>query len=67
MLLREIIENGDSVKLTLSVLDQALRTKVPMCPFARLGGDAGAEISRAAFAAIVKFTESCMSFEALNN
>jgi hypothetical protein len=38
-----------------------------MCPFARLGGDAGAEISRAAFATIAKFTESGIAFEAFNN
>ena len=37
-LLRDIINDSDSVKLTLDVLQQALLTKIPMCAFARLGG-----------------------------
>lgn len=33
-----------------------------MCLFARLGGDQGAEISRAAFAVILKFSDLIMDF-----
>lgn len=38
-----------------------------MCVFARLGGQAGADISRAAFAAMVKFSSTEMDFEGFNN
>lgn len=62
-----IISNDDSVKLTLEVLHQALLQKQPMCMFARLGGEQGGTISRAAFALIVKFTDSVFSFESLVN
>ena len=66
-LLSNIIEGADSVKLVLEVLQQALQTKVPMCAFARLGGPAGLEITRAAFAVMVKFSQSELDFEALLN
>lgn len=55
------------MKLTLEVLQQALLTKVPMCAFARLGGVDGYKISRAAFAVMVKPTQSELDFESLNN
>ena len=61
-MLKDIIDNGESVKLTLDVLQQALLTKIPFCPFARLGGQSGSDISRAAFSVIIKFTESTSTF-----
>jgi hypothetical protein len=64
-LLRDVMSNNDSVKLTLDVLHQALLTKVPMCAFARLGGDEGSRITRAAFAVILKFSDSIKEFEDL--
>jgi len=36
-----------------------------MCAFARLGGNDGMTISRAAFAVIVKFTDKASDFEEL--
>jgi len=38
-----------------------------MCVFARLGGENGSMISRAAFAVIIKFTDMTIDFEGLNN
>ena len=38
-----------------------------MCVFARLGGPAGSEISRAAFAVMIKFSQTELDFESLNN
>ena len=64
-LYKNIIDNDESVKLTLDVLHQALLQKQPMCMFARLGGEQGARISRAAFALIIKFTDSMIPFEVL--
>ena len=40
---------------------------MPMCVFARLGGQAGSEISRSAFAVLIKFSQTVMNFEGLNN
>jgi hypothetical protein len=34
-----------------------------LCAFARLGGEDGMKISRAAFAAIIKFTDKASEFE----
>ena len=53
-----VLEGHDAVKLTLEVLHQSVLQKVPMCAFARVGGDDGARISRAAFAIMLKFTEN---------
>lgn len=64
---KSIVDNEDSAKLTLEVLHQSLLQKVPMCAFARLGGEDGSTISRAAFAAIIKFTDKTIDFEGLNN
>ena len=50
---------------TLDVLKTALETKVPMCAFARLGGEQGMSISRAAFAVTLKYTDSLASFKSL--
>jgi hypothetical protein len=36
-----------------------------MCAFARLGGEDGGRISRAAFAVILKFSDSLLEFEGL--
>jgi len=66
-LFKSIVDNEDSVKLILQVLHQSLLQKVPMCAFARLGGEDGATISRAAFAVIIKFTDKTLDFEGLNN
>ena len=66
-LFKSIVDNEDSVKLILQVLHHSLLQKVPMCAFARLGGEDGATISRAAFAAIIKFTDKTLDFEGLNN
>lgn len=66
-MLRDIIANADSVRPTLDALHQALLTKVPMCAFARLGGEDGGRISRAAFAVILKFSDSLPDFEGLTN
>ena len=60
----DIISGSDSVSLALQVLHQALLTKIPMCAFARIGGEYGMQISRAAFAVILKFTEKIFNFEA---
>lgn len=40
-------------------------TKQPMCVFARLGGNDGANITRAAFAVIIKFSQSIDDFQTL--
>jgi hypothetical protein len=66
-LFKSIVDNEDSVKLILEVLHQSLLQKVPMCVFARLGGENGSMISRAAFAVIIKFTDMTFDFEGLNN
>ena len=62
--LSDIISGSDSVSLALQVLHQALLTKIPMCAFARIGGESGMQISRAAYAVILKFTEKIFNFEA---
>ena len=66
MLLNDIINNSESVKLSLDVLHQALLTKQPMCVFARLGGNDGATISRAAFATMIKFSDNIREFTKFN-
>ena len=66
-MLLDVMNNSESVRLTLDVLHQALLTKQPMCVFARLGGNDGATISRAAFAAILKFSDSLSDFQKLNS
>lgn len=48
--------------MTLGVLQQGLATKQPMVPFARLGGPWGTKLSRAAFSAMLKFTDNFESF-----
>ena len=42
---------------TLEVLQQSLISKVPFCPFARLGADAGLKLTRGALAVILKFSD----------
>jgi len=65
--LHAIINNDDTVRLTLEVLQEALVKKVPMCVYARLGGNEGMNLSRAAFAVILKFSESVASFNAVKD
>ena len=42
---------------TIQVLQEGLLTKIPFCPFARLGADAGMKLTRAAFAVMLKFSD----------
>ena len=66
-MLNDIINNEESVRQTFDVLHQALITKVPMCTFARLGGEEGGRISRSAFAVILKFSDSLEDFDSLQS
>ena len=64
-LLQGIIDSEKSqpkIEMTLDVLQQGLVTKQPMVPFARLGGEWGFKLSRAAFSAMLKFTDNFESF-----
>ena len=52
------MNNEDALaEKTLEVLQQSLLTKVPFCPFARLGAEAGMKLTRAAFAVMLKFSD----------
>ena len=46
----------------LKVLQQGLLTKIPFCPYARLGGMIGERLARAAFAVLTKFSQNMESF-----
>ena len=48
--------------MAIKLLQKALSTKVPMCPFANLGGRFGMRLTRAAFAALLKFSDSASTF-----
>ena len=68
MLLGAIIDSDKSdprVEIVLSVLQQGLVTKQPMCFFAKLGGTWGMPLTRAAFASILKFSSTLNLFTKL--
>ena len=57
---------GSATQLTLDVLQQGILSKVPPCPFARVAGENGLKLTRAAFAAILKHSEQLESFKNLS-
>ena len=48
------------------MLQQGLLTKVPFCPFARLGGPTGERLARVAFAVLIKFSLNTEIFLSLS-
>jgi hypothetical protein len=54
-----IIHKGKNevVDHVIQYLQQILEKKVPFVPYARLGGEDGMRISRAAFSVMIKFSE----------
>ena len=50
------------IEMVLNVLQQGLLKKVPMCPYARLGGNDGTRLTRAAFSAMLKFCDKIDAF-----
>ena len=46
-----------NVTFAIELLQHALTTKIPMVPFARLNPEYGMQISRAAFAVMLKFAD----------
>ena len=66
-LLFDIIDpdQKSSNSLVIDLMQHKLQTKVPFCPFARLGGNDGMKLARAAFAAILKMTDNIYDFETL--
>ena len=64
-LLKAVIDSTQSnerVEQAIQVLQEALLTKRPMCVFARLGGEWGLPLSRAAFSVMLKFSDSLEQF-----
>ncbi|CDW82480.1 hect e3 ubiquitin [Stylonychia lemnae] len=47
---------NDNVDRLIAYLQQLLERKVPMVPYARLGGEDGMRLTRAAFAVMIKFS-----------
>ena len=65
VLLGGVIDPAESkaeVEVTIRLLQQALRTKVPMCPIATIGGENGMNLTRAAFAVLLKCTDNISGF-----
>ena len=58
-------KSEQKVEATISLLQHALRTKQPMCPFANLGGRFGNRLSRAAFSVLLKFSDGISAFHKL--
>jgi hypothetical protein len=65
--LDDIIEAGKNsdVDLTLKCLQRMLETKIPMVPHARMGGQDGLRMSRAAFAVMIKFSDLLDDFHSI--
>lgn len=55
----------EETDLTLQCLQYILERKMPMVPFARLGGPEGLKMSRAAFAVMIKFSDLSEDFQVL--
>lgn len=49
--------NNESVDRVITYLQQFLERKIPMVAYARLSGEDGMRLSRAAFAVMIKFSE----------
>ena len=67
-LLNAIIDDKKSdpkIETAIGVLQQGLLTKQPPCFFARLGGEWGMPLTRAAFSIIIKFSSSVEQFTKL--
>lgn len=68
--LSSIVESDAAVdeatELTFGVLQQSLLQKIPVCSFAKLGGDDGMRLAKSAFAVLLKFSESIQSFQNLS-
>lgn len=62
-----IIHQGKDQDTDLAImhLQRILETRIPMVPFARLGGADGLRMSRAAFAVMVKFSDLLDDFRSL--
>lgn len=58
----DLAESKAEVEVTIRLLQQALRTKVPMCPIATIGGENGMNLTRAAFAVLLKCTDNISGF-----
>jgi len=56
----------DQTQLTLDVLQQNLLSKVPPSPYARVAGENGLKLTRAAFAASLKLSEQLEAFRILS-
>lgn len=58
-------KKDELVEKVIHVLQAGLLKKVPMCPFARLGGEDGLRLARAAFAVSLKFQSHDHTFSML--
>ena len=58
-------EFEDYTDLTISCLHQAMLQKVPIITIARIGGKDGMRLTRAAFAVILKYSETIEKFNCL--
>ena len=61
----DIEKSNEKVEITVNVLQQGLLTKRPACLIARLGGTWGMPLTRAAFAAMLKFSSDLTLFTKL--
>lgn len=57
--------HNENVDRLITYLQQFLERKVPMVPYARLSGEDGMRLSRAAFAVMIKFSEFFEEFKML--
>ena len=58
-------QSSQKVQTVIDLLQQYLRTKKPICVFASVGAEQGMRLTRAAFAVILKFSDSLGPFEDL--
>ena len=65
-LLSRIIEKNTldaDMEVAINVLQVSLQKKIPFVPHARLGGENGLRLNRAAFAVILKFSCQTQAFQ----
>ena len=55
-------ESKPEIEQTIAVLQHALMTKIPISPVARIGGEMGMKLTRAAFAVMIKCTDNVHNF-----
>ena len=58
-------QSSQKVQTVIDLLQQYLRTKKPICVFASVGAEQGMRLTRAAFAVILKFSDSLGLFQDL--